>query len=138
MTGSFKARGALNKILSLDKESLQKGVITASTGNHAMGFANAIKILNRQNPADASQIKAQIYLPKNVAPVKLEGLKKMVAGTTLELVLHGGEEGSDKPTFENELEAKRVTDLHKMTYVSPYNDVQVAGGQGTIAAEILD
>ena len=61
LTGSFKARGAMNKVLSLTKKQRERGVITASTGNHALGVANALKTLN---------CKGTIYLPKKQLKIK--------------------------------------------------------------------
>ena len=65
-TGSFKARGALNKILSLTKAEKGKGLITASTGNHAQGFARALEI---------TKTKGTIFLPKNAEASKVQALK---------------------------------------------------------------
>ena len=65
-TGSFKARGALNKILTLSDEDKKYGLVTASTGNHAQGFARALEL---------TQTKGMIFLPKTAEASKVEALK---------------------------------------------------------------
>lgn len=120
VTGSFKVRGALNKVLSLPKKELAKGVIAASTGNHAAAVAHAV------NVAGSSAI---IYMPKTVSQVKVDNLSHY---NNIEIVLHG------KDSVEPELEALRQAEIQGKVYISPYNDEEVIGGQGTIAAEILE
>ena len=75
-TGSFKARGALNKMLGLSSSEKAKGLITASTGNHAQGFARALEIANAEGT---------IFLPTNAEPSKVEALKAYKVG----LKFHG-------------------------------------------------
>jgi len=116
-TGSFKARGALNKVLMLSKEDRAKGLITASTGNHAQGFARALTI---------TEAKGTIFLPTNADPSKVNALKYY--DTQLEFF------GDDPLTTE--LHTKKVAEETNQIWVSPYNDLDVIAGQGTIAAEI--
>ena len=116
-TGSFKFRGALNKILSLSEEELDKGVVTASTGNYALAVAEAMRIRNR---------RATIYVAKDIDPARLELLK----AHGLDLVIHG------EAAWDAEKEARRVAQEKGMIYVSPYNDPVVVGGQGTCGYEI--
>ena len=116
-TGSFKARGALNKVLCLSKKEKDNGLVTASTGNHALGFARAVSI---------SGDVGEIYLPKNAAPSKIEALKEWGA----KLHFYG------TSCLETELHAKKIAKQENKVWVSPYNDVQVMAGQGTIGVEI--
>jgi len=118
-TGSFKARGALNKVLALAPEQKASGLLTASTGNHAQGFARALKI---------SGDRGLIYLPVNAEPSKVEALQHY----GVELVFHGND------CLETELYAQAQAAEKGMVWVSPYNDPMVIAGQGTIGKEILD
>lgn len=118
-TGSFKARGALNKVLKLNQTDRDKGLVTASTGNHAQGFARALTI---------AKAKGTIFLPTNAEPSKVEALKYYDA----ELQFHG-----DDP-LTTELHAKQMAKENGQTWVSPYNDIDVIAGQGTIASEITN
>jgi threonine dehydratase len=116
-TASFKFRGALNKILSLTEAELDKGVVSASTGNYALAIAEAMAIRKR---------RATIYVAKDIEPSRLELLR--VHG--LDLVIHG--EGA----WDAEKEARRVAEAEDKIYASPYNDPIVVGGQGTCGYEI--
>ena len=118
-TGSFKARGALNKVLSLSAEQKAGGLLTASTGNHAQGFARALTI---------SGDRGLIYLPENAEPSKVEALKHY----DVELAFHG------KDCLETELYARARAEQRGMVWVSPYNDPMVIAGQGTVGKEILE
>lgn len=118
-THSFKVRGALNAMLALTDEERERGVITASTGNHAQGVANAARILG---------VKATIIMPESAARRKILGVKRLGA----EIVLFG------ETYDEAEEEAHRLQHERGMTYVSPYNDPDVIAGAGTIGLEILD
>lgn len=117
-TGSFKARGSLNKILSLSDEEKQRGVITASTGNHALGCARALEI---------AQANGTIFLPENASRAKVQALSNYTA----ELKFHGSD------SLTTELHAKKVAEEENRVWVSPYNDPQIMGGQGTIGIELL-
>lgn len=116
-TSSFKFRGAINKILSLSEDELDRGVVTASTGNYALAVAEAMRIRNRS---------ARIYVARDIDPSRLELLKSH----GLDLVIAG--EGA----WDAEREARRVALEEGKTYVSPYNDPVVVGGQGTCGYEI--
>ena len=116
-TGSFKIRGAANKILSLDPEETGKGLLTASSGNHAGAFAYMV---------DQLGIGGTIYLPETVSPTKLNALKQY----DVETVLIGND------SVIPELEARIQSGLTGKVYVSPYNDSLVVAGQGTIGLEL--
>ena len=116
-TSSFKFRGAINKILSLTEAELDRGIVSASTGNYALAVAEAMRIRNR---------RATIYVAKDIEPSRLELLRSH----GLDLVIHG------EVAWDVEKEARRVGDEEGKIYVSPYNDPIVVGGQGTCGYEI--
>jgi threonine dehydratase len=116
-TASFKFRGALNKILSLTEAELDKGVVSASTGNYALAIAEAMAIRGR---------RATIYVAEDIDPSRLELLK----AHGLDLVIYG------KGAWDAEKEARRVAEAEDKVYASPYNDPIVVGGQGTCGYEI--
>ena len=116
-TKSFKFRGALNKVLSISEEARRKGVITASTGNHGAAMAQVFENLG---------VAGTIFLPANAAPAKVETLHLM--GAQLEFF------GEDCVDAENL--ARKTAEDGGLTFVSPYNDLEVVGGQGTTALEI--
>ena len=118
VTGSFKARGAFSKLLSLDEAERARGVVAASTGNHGLATAHALALLG---------IAGEIFLPSSVSPAKLAGLK--ARGAHVRLV-------DDDPGVV-ETVARRDAERTGRVYVSPYNDPQVIGGQGTVAIELL-
>lgn len=115
-TGSFKWRGALSKLSLLDPGQT---IVTASTGNHGLGVANAAELFG---------LKAQIFIPKTASPKKIERLRAL--GADLHLV-----EGD---SLEAELSGKRYASLHGLIWVSPYNDPEIIAGQGTIGIEITE
>ena len=117
ISGSFKLRGAMNKMLSLSDEEKRRGVLTASSGNHGTACAYLMAHFG---------IAGTIYLPDGVSPAKLEAIQAHGAAT--ELVPGDG--------VEAEKLARRLAAERGMTYVSPYNDPMVVGGQGTIALEL--
>jgi len=118
VTGSFKARGGLNKILSLTPKEKAKGIITASTGNHAAAIGYAL---------DIAHAKGDIYMPENVVDIKVDNLKQY---KNVNILLYG----SDSVITEREA-LKQAKKGHKV-YISPYNDAEIIAGQGTIAIEI--
>jgi threonine dehydratase len=118
-TGSFKYRGALNKFLSLSWEDRQGPVITASSGNHGTAFA---AILQRFGG------RGVVYLPENASPAKVNNLRQY--GVDLEFF------GTD--CVMSETLAKKTAEKNRQVFISPYNDLQVIGGQGTIAVELLE
>jgi threonine dehydratase len=116
-TGSFKARGAVNKILSLNPSCGSRGVVAASTGNHGAAVAFAAGKLG---------IRSLIFVPEDAAPGKIEAMR--VRGAEVRTW------GSDCVIAETH--AREYAAEQGMTYVSPYNDPQVVGGQGTAGVEI--
>lgn len=118
-TGSFKVRGATNKVLSLSPELAARGVITSSTGNHGRGVAAA---------AQHRGVRAEVVVSKQVAAKKLDGIREYGADITLV---------GDTP-LEAELAAREQAWVSGRTYISPYNDGDVIAGQGTIAAELME
>lgn len=118
VTGSFKARGALNKILSCTDEEHSRGVITASTGNHGLAVSWALSTLG---------LEGSIYLPETTTDYKVDRFSEY----DVELVFHGYD------GVEAEREARRVAELNDRPYVSPYNDEAVVAGQGTAGVELL-
>lgn len=119
VTSSFKVRGAINKVLTLDDAEAAAGLVTASAGNHAMGMLQA---------AALRDVRVQIWVADQISPAKMAALRRR--GADLRVVA-GGDPGGI------ELLARRAAEESGRTYVSPYNDPQVIGGQGTIAAELL-
>lgn len=117
-TGSFKIRGALNKIISLSKEDKAKGVIAASTGNHGQGVALASRIMG---------VKATIYVPHDISPIKLEGILSLGADIKI----------CEGDCLQSELEARNAANSQGVTFISPYNDPEIIVGQGTIGVELL-
>ena len=118
-TGSFKIRGAYNKISNLTDAEKKRGVIASSAGNHAQGVAYAAK---------ESGIKAVIVMPKSTPLIKVESTKQYGA----EVILHG-DVYDDAYKKAKELEEKEA-----YVFVHPFNDEDVLDGQGTIALEILE
>ena len=118
-TGSFKIRGAYNKISNLTDAESKRGVIASSAGNHAQGVAYAAK---------ESGIKAVIVMPKSTPLIKVESTKQYGA----EVILYG-DVYDDAYKKAKELEEKEA-----YVFVHPFNDEDVLDGQGTIALEILE
>lgn len=117
-TGAYKVRGAYYKISTLSDEERQKGLITASAGNHAQGVAYA---------AQKYGVKAVIVMPTSTPLIKVERTKSYGA----EVVLYGDvyDEACDH--------AYKLAEENGYTFVHPFNDLAVATGQGTIAMEIV-
>ncbi|MBR5319716.1 MAG: threonine ammonia-lyase [Peptococcaceae bacterium] len=118
-TGSFKIRGAFNKVANLTEEERAKGIIASSAGNHAQGVALA---------ASKMGIKATIVMPQVTPLIKIDSTKSYGAN----VVLHGNvyDEAYGK--------AVELAEENGYTFVHPYNDYDVMCGQGTIALEILE
>ena len=116
-TGSFKFRGAISKITSLNSDQRNKGVVTASAGNHGAAVSLAMKILD---------VNGKIVVPKNIARNKLENIKK----------LGGIVEFYGKDCIESEFRAQEISKESGSAYISPYNDPDIVAGQGTIAVEL--
>jgi threonine dehydratase len=118
VTGSFKVRGALNRLMTLAKDETAKGVITASTGNHGLGTAFAAKKLG---------ISAQVVFPKEASTVKL----KKMQGAGVEVIQEVG-------YADVEPYARKLAKDRGLTYVSPYNDPMIVAGAGTSGLEIVE
>jgi threonine dehydratase len=116
LTGSFKIRGAASKMTSL---GLERGVITASSGNHGIASAQAAASIGQ---------KLTVVLPETVAQAKLDKIRSF----NVEVILHGEESGLA------ELHAQKEAVLRDLVYVSPYNDPEIVAGQGTIGLELLE
>ena len=117
--GSFKLRGAYNKIASLSEEERRRGVVAYSSGNHGQGVAYAARALG---------VRAVIVMPRTAPAIKRESTAAMGA----ELVLVGP--GSD----ERRARAEELAAQRGYVIVPPYNDESIIAGQGTIGLEILD
>jgi threonine dehydratase len=118
-TGSFKIRGATNKVRLMGRSDRRKGVTTASTGNHGKAVAHA---------ARAAGMAATVYVAAGAAPGKIDGIRALGA----ELVVVDG------TPLEAELQARKAAAVQGQTYISPYNDLDVVAGQGTLGLELLD
>ena len=118
VTGAYKIRGAYFKCSTLSEEEKERGLITASAGNHAQGVAYA---------AQAAGVKATIVMPTTTPLVKVNNTKDYGA----QVILHG-------ETFDDAAElAFQLSQEKGLTYVHPFNDLAVSTGQGTIAYEIF-
>ncbi|MCW4051593.1 MAG: pyridoxal-phosphate dependent enzyme [Candidatus Bathyarchaeota archaeon] len=119
ITNSFKIRGVFNKMLNLSLNQRKRGVVTASTGNHAQAVAIAAEKLG---------IPARIVVPCNTPKIKIGRIKQY----NVELQVVG------EIYDEAEQAAIELAERERMIYISPYNDRFVIAGQGTIALEILE
>ena len=118
-TGSFKLRGATNRLMTLTKEELAKGCVAASSGNHGAAVACAMQELGATGV---------IFVPEQTSEVKV-GKIESYGGT----VQYFGTDGLD-----TEQHAREYAEQNGMLYLSPYNDEQVIAGQGTCGIEILE
>ena len=117
-TGSFKFRGAANKLLSLTPAAAAAGVIASSTGNHGLGVAAAAQLLG---------VPADVFLCADVPAAKRDKIRAY--GATIRI------EGADP--LAAEIAARDAAAATGRSYVSPYNDPQVIAGQGTIGRELM-
>jgi len=115
-TGSFKVRGAFNYVLSYP-EKCKNGVIAASTGNHALAVAQVCKNLD---------IPGTIYVPENASEGKLNTLKYY----PVEIIKHGND------CMVAEIYARKISEDKGLPFISPYNDLKVVAGQGTVGYEL--
>jgi threonine dehydratase len=119
---SYKLRGAYNMMSSLSKEQLQKGVVCASAGNHAQGFAYSCKKLN---------VKGVVFMPV-ITPKQKINQTKMFGDGAIEVQLVGD-------TFDDcAAAAKKYTEENEMTFIPPFDDYRIIEGQGTVGLEILE
>ncbi len=119
---SYKLRGAYNMMSSLPPEQLQKGVVCASAGNHAQGFAYSCKKLN---------VKGVVFMPF-VTPNQKVSQTKMFGEDFVEVILIGD-------TFDDcAIAAKKYTQEHGMVFIPPFDDYKIIEGQATVGVEILE
>jgi threonine dehydratase len=119
---SYKLRGAYNMMVTLTKEQLQKGVVCASAGNHAQGFAWSCKKLG---------VKGVVFMPI-ITPRQKVNQTKMFGEDNIEIILIGD-------TFDDcAIAARKYTDENNMTFIPPFEDLKIIEGQGTVAVEILE
>jgi threonine dehydratase len=118
VTGSFKARGAMNKLLSLSAEQLSRGIVAASGGNHGIATARAGYL---------AKVPTTIFLPTNASPSKIEKLKAW--GADVRIV--------GAAWHESNVEAIDFVEKTGAAYIHPFSDPLVAAGQGTVALELL-
>jgi threonine dehydratase len=117
-TGSFKVRGALNRLLTLPDAALARGLVAVSAGNHAAALAWA-----------AAQVgaKATVVMPRHAPDAKVAACR----GYGAEVVLHGDSTG------EALAESERLRDERGLTFVHPFDDPEIMAGQGTAALELV-
>ncbi|NIR47897.1 pyridoxal-phosphate dependent enzyme [candidate division KSB1 bacterium] len=118
-TGSFKLRGALNKMLSLSEEERNVGVVTASVGNHGLGVAYAAKLFG---------IPGKIVVPEKASPAKVKALKSY----DLQLIEHG------RDYDEAEEHARELEKADGLIFVHAFSDPPIIAGQGTVGLEIME
>ena len=119
VTGSFKVRGAANKIASLDRDARRRGIVTCSSGNHGRAVAYV---------AEAFGVPATVCVPEWVDPVKLDAIKS-----------HGAEVVVEGATYDDtEARSHEIQQERELVYVHPFDDPEVIAGQGTIGLELLD
>ncbi|MEW5918827.1 MAG: pyridoxal-phosphate dependent enzyme, partial [Gemmatimonadota bacterium] len=116
-TGSFKARGALHKMLTLTPDERAGGVVTASSGDHGAGVAWAARTLG---------VQALVFVPAGASRAKIDMIRRYGA----ELHTYGVD------GLDTEVHARQVAAERGSAYVSPYNDIQVVLGQGTVGVEM--
>lgn len=118
-TGSFKIRGALNKILSIPEDRRAKGVVAFSSGNHGQGVAAGARMAG---------CKAVIVMPQDAPAIKVESCRWWGA----EIVLY------DRTTEDREAIGRRIEAERGMTLVPPFDDPEIMAGQGTMGLEIAE
>ena len=131
-TGSFKVRGALAKLLSLGEAQRDRGVVAASSGNHGLGVAYALSAVGGRRSAVGGRRPAVggtgiVCVPEHASPVKVAAIRRY--GVEVRVM---GQEPA-----ETERLARRLAAEAGMSYISPYNDLDVIGGQGTVGEEIV-
>ena len=119
ITGSFKLRGATNKLLSLTNEQKNKGVIAVSTGNHGKGVAHAAKQIG---------IKSTIFMSSMVPEHRKKAIESL--GAKVEIIGNNSDEA--------DLYAREFAKKNNITLVHPFDDLDVIAGQGTVGLEMLE
>ncbi len=117
-TGSFKLRGATNRLLTLSDEQRKRGCVAASSGNHGAAVARAAKQLG---------VAAVVFVPERTVESKVAKIRAYGAD-----IRFFGTDGLD-----TELHARAYANEHGLFYLSPYNDPEVIAGQGTVGVEIV-
>lgn len=118
ITGSFKLRGAANRLLTLPVERLEAGCVAASSGNHGAAFAHAAKML---------AVPGTVFVPEHASPAKVASIRALGADVQV-----FGEDGLDTEKHARAYAAERG-----LFYLSPYNDPEVVAGQGSCGIEIV-
>ena len=118
-TGSFKIRGALNKMLSLNSKEKDSGVVAMSAGNHSQGVAYSAKLMG---------IKSTIVMPDNTPFAKIRKTTDLGA----EVIIHGN------TLIEAEAFVDSLVETRNLTKIHPYNDAKIISGQGTLVLEMLE
>jgi threonine dehydratase len=118
LTGSFKLRGAFNRLLTLSAEEKEAGVVTASSGNHGAALTYALRHLGN---------RGVVVVPESVSAAKLDVLRLYKA----ELMVHGTD------CIEAEVFARDLAEKQGKVFISPYNDPMIIAGQGTAGMEIM-
>ena len=118
-TGSFKLRGASNKISQLSNEEKSRGIVSYSSGNHAQAVAYASNLIG---------VQATIIMPKNAPSIKIENTKNYGADVVLYDSMH-----ENREKFASEIARKE-----NKTIIKPYDDLDVIAGQGTVGKEIAE
>jgi len=119
VTGSFKIRGAAHKLLSLSDDQRSRGVVTASSGNHAQGVGYAAREMG---------VRATVVVPENTPSVKIDAIR----GYGVDLIVEGRE------YMDSERLARRMERERGMTFVSAYNDLDIIKGQATVGLEMVE
>ena len=119
---SFKIRGAYNKINSLSKDKINKGIVCASAGNHAQGFALTCKL---------QRIKGYVFMPRITPRLKIDKVKEF-GGEFVEIILTG------KDFYEAYDKSVVFCSQKKLNFIHPFNDYKIIEGQATLFLEILD
>lgn len=119
LTGAYKLRGALNKVMSLTDEEKSKGVVCSSAGNHAQGVAYAANLMG---------IKSTIVMPTTTPYLKIQSTKDLGGNVIL-----NGKVYDDAYNF-----AKQIEEREGAVFLHPFNDINVIYGQGTIGLEIIE
>ena len=119
---SFKIRGAYNKINSLSKDKINKGIVCASAGNHAQGFALTCKL---------QKIKGFVFMPRITPRLKIDKVKEF-GGEFVEIILTG------KDFYEAYDKSVIFCSQKKLNFIHPFNDYKIIEGQATLFLEILD
>ena len=119
---SFKIRGAYNKIMSLSKDKINKGIVCASAGNHAQGFALTCKL---------QRIKGFVFMPRITPRLKIDKVKEF-GGEFVEIILTG------KDFYEAYDKSVIFCSQKKLNFIHPFNDYKIIEGQATLFLEILD